>query len=690
MIFILLLQSDGMDLEKNHSDLDNMSSSDTGIRKLGSSANEYDTCTTATISSPEPEEYTYEGAIQNYKSRIISRTLSSDTHAAKVNGTSDNTKEKTNGTTPIQRASIGSKIESKLSSFETTRESSVENTVDKKALPKVDVLKKRELFEKENSPELNGSSKPIVKTASDFSNSKSIKERLSHLEKLSEDTNTTAKTNKISTTTSTLKDRLNNLEKSVSDTDKNFKLSNGDLTSVSIKDRLSNLNTRNTPEKIVNNSTIVVKTTLKDRLANLDSAKNRDVSLSPEKETDEKFKLNGLPENKVENTKISNNEQNNTERANNSVNGLNDNKKFHRSLDSLDTDDNSQTEKFERIQSMEILCVETCTGTDTDREDSGIHTGDVSCAVSQDEEPTDNFSMNTSANLQNKTSTQTVHISNESSEHLLDETKNDDISLSHASVIEDDSIAQDDSISAYFEKDEEDTVKSLDPDNSVSLHENSISSENENIVFQGKMLIHVNFKEINSLVNNSKNVESTNTASNDVKTILSCDKPVVMVSEMTTISTHSSHNPSNTPKSFTSKPKPNSKLTIDKKSHSTESYSTPTSPKEFSEKSHSIPSSPNKFTQSPPILEPTGRWTILQINNKASPKNTPPVSPIPDVIKSEFTITSIKDKFEPNCLDERYVFQPDGKFVCEHSKISQSFISNDHYNCNKKIINDIN
>lgn len=640
----LVFQSDGMDLDKNHSDLDNMSSSDTGNRKLGSSANEYDTCTTATISSPEPEEYTYEGAIQNYKSRIISSKLSSDALVTtKVNGI----KEKSPESNGVRRPSIGSKIENKLSSFESKRESSVENLIDKKPLPKVDILKKREVFEKESSPESNGlSNKSAVK--SDFTNSKSIKERLSHLEKLSEDTNNTNNkvNSKIAVNTTTLKDRLNSLEKTVDSVDKNnFNKSNGDLnSSISIKDRLSSLNTKNTSEKLIVNtvSTPVVTTTLKDRLANLDSVRSKESNLnaSPEREVVEKFKFNSVSN--VSDSKPQNDHQMNGQT---NVNGLVDIKKFHRSLDSLDTDDNLLSEKFERIQSLEDLCGEICTGTDTDREDSGIHTGDVSCAVSQDDEPCDNFSV---ALLKTSTNSQDTVICNEEMRSIEEAT----------SLQEEEPITQEDSV--CFDRDEEDTVKSLDPDNSVSLHDNSISSESEHIVFEGKMLIHVNFNEINSLVNNninnSKGIDSTNDTNNtfrdESKAMLSCDKPVVTVSEMCTNPTYSSL-------STRFKPPPLSNSNKIYPDHSP---------------------SPNKFAQSPPILESTGRWTILQINNKSTP-----ASPVVDTTPN-YPINVIKEKFESNCHEEKFVFQANGNFICDISKA----ISADSFNCNKNILNDVN
>lgn len=71
---------------------------------------------------------------------------------------------------------------------------------------------------------------------------------------------------------------------------------------------------------------------------------------------------------------------------------------FHQSLDSLDADASSGPDTFERVQSLEELDYHQTRRypassssaeilNDTDREDSGIHTADASCSVSQADEP---------------------------------------------------------------------------------------------------------------------------------------------------------------------------------------------------------------------------------------------------------------------------------------------------------------
>lgn len=73
---------------------------------------------------------------------------------------------------------------------------------------------------------------------------------------------------------------------------------------------------------------------------------------------------------------------------------------FHQSLDSLDADASSGPDTFERVQSLEELDYHQTRRypassssaeilNDTDREDSGIHTADASCSVSQADEPID-------------------------------------------------------------------------------------------------------------------------------------------------------------------------------------------------------------------------------------------------------------------------------------------------------------
>lgn len=110
------------------------------------------------------------------------------------------------------------------------------NGAVKKDLPKVDINKRRELFEKESkSPEKNN------RSSGDFSQAPlmSIKERLSHLEKQKEEGNIAVQTKRLSGDVASIKDRLKNLEKETSQSNSTPRVEIP--LSGSIKDRLSSL-----------------------------------------------------------------------------------------------------------------------------------------------------------------------------------------------------------------------------------------------------------------------------------------------------------------------------------------------------------------------------------------------------------------------------------------------------------------
>ncbi|XP_047988173.1 LIM domain only protein 7 isoform X3 [Leguminivora glycinivorella] len=365
------LASDGMDLDKNHSDVDNLSNCDN--RKLGSSANEYDTCTTMTISSPEPEEYTYEGAIEGYKSRIISQTNSTIVKTV-VNNSKEKSPDKINGDLNRIRTTVSNKIEEKVSSFQRER-ADERNNNQKKDLPKVDIHKRREQFERENSQE--SQNKPKLP---DIVNKKSIKERLSSLERFTEETNiqkSSSDLNKLPTEVKPLKERLSNLEKVKSastEPDKAKRLSNGDLGNAkSLKERLSSLKSQTSEEeKITKTEVKEVSMSLKERLSCLDAAKNKEIpkisveeqTLVTEKSAAKEEELNG---NLIQNSLKA------------SLTGIeNQMQSFCRSLDSLDINGQTSPSSFERVQSFEDFdCADMQNNTahsDIETEDSGIHT----------------------------------------------------------------------------------------------------------------------------------------------------------------------------------------------------------------------------------------------------------------------------------------------------------------------------
>lgn len=377
------LASDGMDLDKNHSDVDNMSNCDNN-RKLGSSANEYDTCTTTTISSPEPEEYTYESAIEGYKSRIISQTNSNMVKTLVIN--SKETSPEKNSDLNRIRTSVSNKIEEKVSSFQQERTNDARNFV-KKDLPKVDIHKRREQFERENSQELQ-INKPKI---ADINNKKSIKERLSSLEKFTEETHiqkSTSDLTKLPTEVRPLKERLSSLEKVKSaEPEKVKRLSNGDLGNTrSLKERLNSLKSQTSEEEVKSVKTEVkdVSMSLKERLSCLDAAKNKEI---PKILVDEQIhRSEKISETKnIEDSKGKLMENS----LKSSLTGIESQmQSFCRSLDSLDTNGQSSPNSFERVQSLEDFdCAEMQNNTvpsDIETEDSGIHTARDSCAPADD------------------------------------------------------------------------------------------------------------------------------------------------------------------------------------------------------------------------------------------------------------------------------------------------------------------
>ncbi|XP_013149287.1 PREDICTED: uncharacterized protein LOC106111688 isoform X2 [Papilio polytes] len=378
------LASDGMDLDKNHSDVDTMSNCGNN-RKFGSSANEYDTCTTTTISSPEPEEYTYEGAIEGYKSRIISQTNSSMVKTVVNNNCKEKSPEKSNGDFNRIRTSVNNKIEEKLSSLKQERIIDMKNN-NKKDLPKVDIHKRREQFERENSQELQ-LNKPKLP---EITNKKSIKDRLSSLEKFTEEIHiqkSPSDLTKLPSEVKPLKERLSSLEKiKTSEPEKFKRLSNGELnTTKSLKERLNSLKSQVSEEEIrvAKSDVKQVSMSLKERLSCLDAAKNKEIpKLSVEEE---------IVNNENSDIKTCDNFKEKSPEASLtcSLSGIESQmQSFCRSLDSLDINGQSSPNSFERVQSLEDFdSVEMQNNTvpsDIETEDSGIHTARDSCAPPDD------------------------------------------------------------------------------------------------------------------------------------------------------------------------------------------------------------------------------------------------------------------------------------------------------------------
>lgn len=581
---MLPFQSDGIDLDKNHSDVDNLSNCDNN-RKLGSSANEYDTCTTTTISSPEPEEYTYEGAIEGYKSRIISQTNSSIVKTVVNNNFKEKSPDKVNGDLNRIRTNVSNKIEEKLSSFQQERANDVKNNNQKKDLPKVDIHKRREQFERENSQE-SQINKPKLP---DIANKKSIKERLSSLEKFTEETHvqkSTSDLTKLPTEVKPLKERLSSLEKVKSasvEPDRAKRLSNGDLSNAkSLRERLSSLKSQTSEEEVKVTKTEVkeVSMSLKERLSCLDAAKNKDIpKISVEEEISHKEKV----ETKAD---IESEDKMSDSSLKNSLSGIESQmQSFCRSLDSLDINGQSSPNSFERVQSLEDFdCAEMQNNTvpsDIETEDSGIHTARDSCVPPDDiadltqvaspiGEPMVEVSEYESSNEDSGIPLEPTKIEEQIDEKVpaTIQTIIQDIIVEE--VEEQDSKAEDtDSGSNYvqavsqpeelsvteevteiqLDKEDEDTLKSLDnQDTSVSLNEPvSTASEGDTVVFEGKMTIHLNLNEI---CNNMKAGAGNNSNCNEISTTNDTNKSMPMVTVSNIITTTNINSPKNSIKTL--------------------------------------------------------------------------------------------------------------------------------------------
>ncbi|XP_043862192.1 uncharacterized protein LOC120454631 isoform X2 [Drosophila santomea] len=123
------------------------SSKSAGREYISSSG--YDTsASTAQASSPDLCEYTYEGAIQDYKQRV---------HLANSND-NENANGKRIGEPVAYPTRRGSKIEDRLSGFEVTSPSDTQEGVEKQKVdvPKVDISKRKEIFEQAKAEVSNG------------------------------------------------------------------------------------------------------------------------------------------------------------------------------------------------------------------------------------------------------------------------------------------------------------------------------------------------------------------------------------------------------------------------------------------------------------------------------------------------------------------------------------------------------
>lgn len=368
--------------------------------------------------SSEQEEYTYERAIQNYvnftESRVRGKSLTPlDSDSSKLtNGFS----KKSSPPIPTKPRRGSCKIEEKLSELEQIKKKSMstndltENTKKSLSVPKVDILKRREMFEKPLEEE-NQSVKNRL--SGDFGSSKSISERLSSLGKPSESAQSIKKANRISSEIS-VKERLSYIEKQKS-LDSTMPKSNtlpNDNTAISSssKQKLTSLKKSLSTEK-TQPKTQVKKTpeTVEVKAKPLTTLNSVKGNVTINNSSDSK-KSNIADNNVISSPKTLTNghvdgEQKEEEKLTDSyepiepslvsaADDMYETKRQqhyrHRSLDSLDVESNDGVgnESFERVQSLEDLDYSgnypaSSVSGDTDREDSGIHTADVSSSVSQ-------------------------------------------------------------------------------------------------------------------------------------------------------------------------------------------------------------------------------------------------------------------------------------------------------------------
>lgn len=454
-------------------------------------------------------------------------------------------------------------------------------------MPKVDIHKRREQFERENSQE-SQINKPKLP---DIANKKSIKERLSSLEKFTEETQiqkSTSDLTKLPTEVKPLKERLSCLEKVKSasaEPERAKRLSNGDLSNAkSLRERLSSLKSQTSEEeKITKTEVKEVSMSLKERLSCLDAAKNKEI---PKISVEEELCHNEKVETKAESDS---NDKMTDSSLKSSLSGIEcQMQSFCRSLDSLDINGQSSPNSFERVQSLEDFdCAEMQNNTvpsDIETEDSGIHTARDSCVPPDDiadltqvaspiGEPMVEVSEYESSNEDSAMPLEPIKVEEPMEmisgpiQTIIQDIIIEEIEEQENSKAEDtdsgsnyiQAVSQPEELSVteevteiQLDKEDEDTLKSLDnQDTSVSLNEPvSTGSEGDTVVFEGKMTIHLNLNEI---CNNLMAGAGKNSNCNEISTTNVTNKsmPMVTVSNIITTTNISPKNSIKTLKTLT-------------------------------------------------------------------------------------------------------------------------------------------
>lgn len=332
-------------------------------------------------SSNESQEYTYEWAIQNYVNFAETRVKSKST----TNIVDGNNKKSVREYPPIARKpNTSGRADSYLKNIDDKKKTTVVETKKSTvaSVPKIDINGRRKLFEQ--NPQNETTSTKNVKTTP---GGIKIKERLMSLEEQKKQSENLAKETKLPIQTErSVKNRLMNIEAISTKNVTVVKKSQVEpITSMTIKDRLNSLSKPDLSSSA--NKTIVEPSmSIKDRLNSLHSF----IAKEPPKTNVDLINANVTQ--KAEAFKEVSEEK--TVKDHEYVRSYSpeDMRKRHfrhRSLDSLDVDhENVASGSFERVQSLEDLdyCQNYPPSTfsgDTDREDSGIHTADVSSSVSQ-------------------------------------------------------------------------------------------------------------------------------------------------------------------------------------------------------------------------------------------------------------------------------------------------------------------
>lgn len=379
-----------------------------------------DASTITTVSSPEPEEYTYDRAIQGYMNFTETRVKSR----------------------PIAlKSRKDSKVEEDIAEIERIQSRNhngsagdLQSPEKRLNVPKVDITKRKERFERSESTDSSEQSKVAPRAAGDLANSKSIRDRVTNLERhKSEENMEKSKQVKRLASDMSVKDRLSLLErqqssesqtKSSSSSKLNVLVSPDDSSAnpPSIKDRLISLKQVTTQEQTKGCGEIS-SSSVKKHFMDFEASEEKPQNLSPNRDSSCHDKLANLCDTGVDliHQGISKPTDNSAVDSTTRFSSQDDEefyhkRTFHRSLDSLDIDSSSvlSNEPYERVQSLEDLdscgpsrhypasassnenLVLSSHSGDTDREDSGIHTADVSCSVSQADEPVDFSDMNMS------------------------------------------------------------------------------------------------------------------------------------------------------------------------------------------------------------------------------------------------------------------------------------------------------